>query len=124
MSVREMTRGSLAMTAPEFDMQALREGPGKGIQCHLCQGYGHIAHNHRVMVLLTVGPIVHPHHKVDLTSRRSGKLTSSTVSATLPMGLTMLPESLCLLTILMMPIVLPRMLLLFWILFKPATRTT
>jgi hypothetical protein len=34
------------MTAPEFDMQALREGPGKGIQCHLCQGYGHIARDH------------------------------------------------------------------------------
>jgi hypothetical protein len=46
MSVREMTRGSRAMTAPEFDMQALREGPGKGIQCHLCQGYGHIARDH------------------------------------------------------------------------------
>jgi hypothetical protein len=35
------------MMAPkEFDMQALREGPGKGNQCHLCQGYGHIAHDH------------------------------------------------------------------------------
>jgi hypothetical protein len=39
MLVREMTHGSSAMTAPEFDMQALREGLGKGIQCHLCQGY-------------------------------------------------------------------------------------
>jgi hypothetical protein len=47
MSVREMTRGSRAMMAPEFDMQALREGPGKGIQCHLCQGYSHIARDHR-----------------------------------------------------------------------------
>jgi hypothetical protein len=27
-------------------MQALREGPGKGIQCHLCQGYSHIACDH------------------------------------------------------------------------------
>jgi hypothetical protein len=41
-----MTHGSSAMMAPEFDMQALREGPGKGIQCHLCQGYSHIACDH------------------------------------------------------------------------------
>jgi ABC-type nickel/cobalt efflux system permease component RcnA len=71
-----------------------------------------------------VGPIVHPHHNVDPTSRRSGKLTSSTVSATLPMGLTMLPESPCPLTILMMLIVFWRRLLLSRILFKPAMRTT
>ncbi len=78
-----------------------------------------------IMVLLTVSPIVHPHHNVDPTSRRSGKLTWSTVPVTLPMGSTMPPESsLCPLTILMMPIVLPRMLLLFQILFKPNTRTT
>jgi hypothetical protein len=77
-----------------------------------------------IMVLLTVGPIVQPHHNVDPTSRRSEKWTLSTVSATLPMGLTILPESLCPLTILMTLIVLRRRLLLSRILFKPATRTT
>jgi hypothetical protein len=47
MSVREMTHSSCAMTAPEFDMQALREISGEGIQCHLYQGYSHIARDHR-----------------------------------------------------------------------------
>jgi hypothetical protein len=32
-----------------------------------------------IMVILTVGPVVHPHRNVDPTSRRSRKLTSSTV---------------------------------------------
>jgi hypothetical protein len=46
MSVREMTHSSCAMMAPEFDMQALREISGEGIQCHLYQGYSHIARDH------------------------------------------------------------------------------
>ncbi len=97
MSVHEMTCSSCAMTAPD---------------------------DITIMVLLTVGPVVHPHRNVDPTSRRSRKSMSSTVPATLPMSLTMHLESLCPLTILMMQIGLPRMLLLFRILFKPTTRTT
>jgi hypothetical protein len=72
-----------------------------------------------IMVLLMVGRIIHPHHNMDPMSQRSRKLTSSTVPVTLPMDLMMLLESLCLLTILMMLIVLPRMLLLFWICLSP-----
>jgi hypothetical protein len=124
MSVREMTRGSRAMTAPEFDMQALREGPGKGIQCHLCQGYGHVARDHHDNGIINGRP-----HRPSTPQRGSHEpkirevdvvhsISDSADGSDDASGVT-LPVD-----ILMMPIVLRRMLLLFQILFKPATRTT
>ncbi len=68
MLVHEMTRGSCAMTAPSLPCRPFEKALERVSNATCAKGMVTLLMIIAIMVLLTVGPVIHPHHIVDPTS--------------------------------------------------------